>query len=824
MKKLLSLLLAAAMLVSLLPASLAEETAHDIMIGKLADTASDVVRDISNHELYLYDRDTVWPTSTADRLPAAFDLRDRGVVPAVRDQGNWGSCWAFAAIGASEISLLTTAGLTVEEYAEKKGFELDLSEKHLAWFGNTHMPLLTDYAEGEYPYAESVAGEGIWHTLDELSPSAARLSSGGNLGYASSIFANGMGPVTESMYPYLSNEGTASIGADWTLTESDRFVMGVELKDANILPSPAQRDEDGKYVYLEAGTEAIKQELLAGRGVSIVYHAEMSMNPDAMRETYYELCLRNGMSEEASDTYARFSNGTLDPSGMTQEQKRWVMLGYEVTSNGTSLESLTDEVLDQLVEQGFAELCAKAGYTQAEEEVATGTDEEAELDPDSPEGKAAAIKANLMGMGFSEEYAELTSRVYCGLLKKADMTQEQKRVFMYVMSVLSGWSAEELTDDKLDEIIEESFEDYYKQVNDLMNASEGRNAAELLGIDYDELIGYADKVVEAKQKKYFNVETSAQYTDDEYAPADHAVVIVGWDDDYAVENFLPDHQPPAPGAWIVRNSWGGAYAEEGYFYLSYYDRSINGVETFAYQATTNLMAGTQIYAYDLMQASSIASVHMDEPVSLSNAFGISYDTVLSDVSVMTADIGAQVTVAVYLLDEDAESLTDGVLLDTVTETFEYAGYHRMGLSKGYMVPAGSVIAVVQTQQVKTGDGVRYAIPFTMGLSQEGAVVVNTMYYNTSDVKMTWRQGNIGEHESWIRVDGEWSDWKDVIDEMKASDQTAALGTYDNLSMKLYLYDADGLQQAHQFDEAVACPGGTARVCRDCGYTVVTLDR
>lgn len=55
----------------------------------------------------------------------------------------------------------------------------------------------------------------------------------------------------------------------------------------------------------------------------------------------------------------------------------------------------------------------------------------------------------------------------------------------------------------------------------------------------------------------YNNDTGAKYCNSTvmHSP-DHAVSIIGWDDNYSINNFPEQSRPTTKGAWIARNSWG----------------------------------------------------------------------------------------------------------------------------------------------------------------------------------------------------------------------------------------------------------------------------
>ncbi len=74
----------------------------------------------------------------------------------------------------------------------------------------------------------------------------------------------------------------------------------------------------------------------------------------------------------------------------------------------------------------------------------------------------------------------------------------------------------------------------------------------------------------------------------------HAVTIVGWDDNYSKNNFKT--AAPGDGAWICKNSWGETWGNKGYFYVSYYDR--NCVRLGAYDKSTYTVILNDTLHYD----------------------------------------------------------------------------------------------------------------------------------------------------------------------------------------------------------------------------------
>ena len=83
-------------------------------------------------------------------------------------------------------------------------------------------------------------------------------------------------------------------------------------------------------------------------------------------------------------------------------------------------------------------------------------------------------------------------------------------------------------------------------------------------------------------QKYFNLNKIQSGTTTYYAYncadssviSDHAITIVGWDDNFSADNFNDANKPKSNGAYIVLNSHGDSMYNQGYMYISYEDAMI----------------------------------------------------------------------------------------------------------------------------------------------------------------------------------------------------------------------------------------------------------
>ncbi|HEY5386807.1 MAG TPA: lectin like domain-containing protein [Thermoleophilia bacterium] len=175
----------------------------------------------------------------------------------------------------------------------------------------------------------------------------------------------------------------------------------------------------------------------------------------------------------------------------------------------------------------------------------------------------------------------------------------------------------------------------------------------------------------------------------------HAVDIVGWDDDYPASNFST--RPPGNGAFIVRNSWGTGWGDGGYFYLSYYDANlalddVNGLEDgnavfVAAQPSDNY--DTE-YQYDPLGWTTSIGYTGSSTGWFANRFTASADGALEAVSFYPATPASTYTVF--------EGTSTSSLSEAASGTLDLAGYHTVALASSPPLNAGSrfVVAVKLT--------------------------------------------------------------------------------------------------------------------------------
>ena len=209
---------------------------------------------------------------------------------------------------------------------------------------------------------------------------------------------------------------------------------------------------------------------------------------------------------------------------------------------------------------------------------------------------------------------------------------------------------------------------------------------------------------------YYNSKTGAIYCDDvAKCPPNHQILIIGWDDEYEISNFNSKHQPENPGAWIIKNSWGTSYGNEGIMYVSYDDVNIYywlaGI-----QKASNTVDYDNIYQYNEYGYNMVGWKSGTSKVYFANEFekkteGKEY---LTEVSIYAPEnYICKVYVNVNGTSKSKDDLTKVKLKEGESETFG-VGYHTIEFAEPIEILADNFVVIVEAQSLQD-DGVYYCL-------------------------------------------------------------------------------------------------------------------
>ncbi len=201
--------------------------------------------------------------------------------------------------------------------------------------------------------------------------------------------------------------------------------------------------------------------------------------------------------------------------------------------------------------------------------------------------------------------------------------------------------------------------------------------------------------ISGKARKYYNnseqvMNSTAYFCNNPSAIADHQITIIGWDDNYNISNFNENYRPSTPGAYIVLNSWGENFGENGVYYISYEDyfieRDILGI------IKTSDIEYDSIYQYDELGNNYVVSVSGD--IYGANVFkreDTSKNEWLTEVSISSlADIKCEIYV-----NPNSGDLTSEKLKKVASNLDLKNGYHTIELETPIKLTGNEFVVVVK---------------------------------------------------------------------------------------------------------------------------------
>ena len=188
-------------------------------------------------------------------------------------------------------------------------------------------------------------------------------------------------------------------------------------------------------------------------------------------------------------------------------------------------------------------------------------------------------------------------------------------------------------------------------------------------------------------KKYLSADSNSYYLNEKLGQ-NHAITIVGWDDNYSIDKFNGAAKPASKGAWLVKNSWGDYNSEHGYMWISYEDKNILSY-TDNYSITeVKEDKGQKIYQHEYSMTASLA----DNTLTTANVFEFGKHEALQGVMFASDSIGAKYEIYLIPINgNEAINYNNRILLKT--GTVPYSGYITEEISNFPLATGKGAIAV-----------------------------------------------------------------------------------------------------------------------------------
>ncbi|UCH15181.1 MAG: T9SS type A sorting domain-containing protein, partial [Bacteroidales bacterium] len=143
---------------------------------------------------------------------------------------------------------------------------------------------------------------------------------------------------------------------------------------------------------------------------------------------------------------------------------------------------------------------------------------------------------------------------------------------------------------------------------------------------------------------YYNSNDFTYYYSGDNPWQNHAILVVGWDDNKVVTGGASSPKG-TKGAWIIKNSWGSSWGDDGYAYISYADSSMF-VPVYHFDQTVDTSKIEKINMYDENGATKAYGFRSEYAWGLSR-FMASEDEIIFKVGTFIVSAGTEIDIEIY---------------------------------------------------------------------------------------------------------------------------------------------------------------------------------